>query len=214
MSDTFDELKRLLARVADLDAAAAVLEWDQETYMPGGAATARAHQIATLRTLSHEYFTSDDVGTLLDKLEPETSGLDATSTEASLIRVAQRDFDRARKLPSTLVTEMAVAVSHAKNAWREARETNTYAIFAPYLARLIDLNVQKAEALGYAEQRYDALLDEYEPGMTTSTIETVFEALRERLVPIVQAIAAHPAFANARGMLKYLRYVCEASDAA
>ncbi|HMB92023.1 MAG TPA: carboxypeptidase M32 [Rhodothermales bacterium] len=193
MSDTFDELKRLLARVADLDAAAAVLEWDQETYMPGGAATARAHQIATLRTLSHEYFTSDDVGTLLDKLEPETSGLDATSTEASLIRVAQRDFDRARKLPSTLVTEMAVAVSHAKNAWREARETNTYAIFAPYLARLIDLNVQKAEALGYAEQRYDALLDEYEPGMTTSTIETVFEALRERLVPIVQAIAAHPA---------------------
>lgn len=193
MSDTFNELKSLLARVADLDAAAAVLEWDQETYMPGGAATARAHQIATLRTLSHEYFTSDDVGTLLDKLEPATVDLDPASTEASLIRVARRDFERARKLPASLVKAMAEAVSHAKNAWREARETDTYATFAPHLTRLIDLNVQKAEALGYAGQRYDALLDEYEPGMTTATIETVFDDLRERLVPIVQAIAARPA---------------------
>jgi carboxypeptidase Taq len=192
MPDTFDELKRLLARVADLDAAAAVLEWDQETYMPSGAATARAHQVATLRTLSHEYFTSDEVGTLLDTLEPETDDLDAASTEASLIRVARRDFERACKLPSSLVKAMAEAVSHAKNAWREARETDTYATFAPHLDRLIDLNVQKAEALGYAEQRYDALLDEYEPGLTTSTIETVFAALRKQLVPIVQAIAAQP----------------------
>lgn len=187
--ESYTRLRALLARVEDLTAAAAVLEWDQETYMPSGAAEARAHQVATLRRLAHEFFTADEVGTLLDSLAPGVADLDPDSTEAALVRVTRRDYDRATKIPADLVAALAKAVGRGKEAWREARETDTYATFAPHLERLVDLNRRKAEALGYEDQRYDALLDEYEPGMKTATVAAVFEDLRARLVPIVQAIA-------------------------
>ncbi len=190
MHDRLRRLRALLERVEDLRAAASVLEWDQETYMPPGAAAARAGQIATLRKLAHEHFTDDEVGALLDDLEPQTRTLDPLSTEAALVRVARRDFDKAVKIPAALVAELAEAVAHAKEAWREARATNTYATFAPDLERLIELNVQKAEALGYEAHRYDALLDQYEHGLTTAVVERVFGDLRADLVPIVQALAA------------------------
>ena len=189
MQERLDVLKTLLARVADLNAAADVLEWDQETYMPDGAAEVRGHQVATLRKLAHEFFTADEVGTLLEALAPATQALDPVSTEASLVRVARRDYEKALKIPAALVAEMAEAVARGKQAWRKARESDTYATFAPHLERLIDLNVQKAEALGYDDCLYDALLDQYEEGMKTATVEAVFADLRARLVPIVHAIA-------------------------
>ncbi len=189
MQERLDELKTLLGQVQDLNAAAAVLEWDQETYMPDGAAGARAYQVATLRKLAHEFFTADEVGTLLEALAPATQALDPVSTEASLVRVARRDYEKALKIPAVLVAEMAEAVARGKHAWRKARATDTYATFAPHLEHLIDLNVQKAEALGYDDCLYDALLDQYEEGMKTATVEAVFADLRARLVPIVHAIA-------------------------
>jgi len=192
MQPAYDQLKAHLERIADLNAAANVLEWDQETYMPDGAAEARGHQVATLRQLAHEFLIADEVDTLLERLAPETASLDPVSTEAALVRVTKRDYERARKIPATLVAEMARAVASAKQAWKEARETDTFATFAPHLQRLIDLNIQQVEALGYEDRRYDALLDAFEPGMKTATAEQVFLDLREALVPIVRAIARQP----------------------
>lgn len=192
MQERLDHLRTLLARVQDLNGAAAVLEWDQETYMPDGATDARAHQIATLRRLAHEYFTSDDVGRALDALEPEVRDLDDTDTAAALVRVTRRDYDRALRLPAELVGAFAEAVSHARQAWKVARQENDFATFAPHLERIVALNVRKAEAYGYTDRRYDALLEQFEPGATTAEIERVFTDLRHRLVPIVQALAAAP----------------------
>jgi len=189
MQQRVEDLKRLFGQVHDLNAAANVLEWDQETYMPDGAAEARAHQVATLRRLAHECFTADEVGTLLESLATETQTLDPGTTQASLVRVGRRDYEKAVRIPASLVAAMAEAVARGKQAWREARATNTYAVFAPHLERLIELNVQKAEALGYNEHIYDALLDQFEEGMQASTVEAVFNALRAELVPIVHAIA-------------------------
>lgn len=192
MEAQLEYLRSLLARVHDLNSAAAVLEWDQETYMPDGATEARAHQVATLRRLAHEYFTADEIGRLLEELEPEVAGLDAGTTEASLVRVTRRDYDLARKLPAELVAALAEAVALARQAWKSARELNRYAMFSPHLERLVELNIRKAEALGYEDHRYDALLDQYEPGMTTAALQRVFGDLRRRLVPIVLAIADRP----------------------
>ena len=189
MQDKLDALRSRLAQVEDLKAAAALLEWDQETYMPHGAADARAQQLSTLHRLAHERGTDDAVGALLDDLEPSMEERDPLSTAASLVRVARRDYDRARKLPADLVAELAEATSHAKQAWKKARHDDDFPHFAPHLEHLIDLNVQKAEALGYEDRRYDALLDEYEPGMKTADVEHVFGPLREQLVPIVDAIS-------------------------
>ncbi len=192
MEEKFTELRRLLARVGDLNAAADVLEWDQETYMPPGAAAVRAQQIATLRKLAHEYLTADEIGNLLSDLSAQLNGHAPDSLEASLIRVSRRDYDRATRVPARLIAEMAEAVGLAKHAWKMARETNAFDTFAPHLERLVELNLQKAEALGYEDRLYDALLDEYELGMRTSDVERIFESLRAELVPIVQAIAEQP----------------------
>ena len=187
------ELKQLLAKIHDLNSAAAVLEWDQETYMPAGAAEARAHQIATLRQLSHEYFTSDEMGRLLGDLSAHVASTDPDSFECALLRVTRRDFDKEIKIPSSLVAEMTEATSLARQAWKNARENSAYALFAPHLERIIQLSVRKAEAYGYDNCAYDALLDQYEPGMKTAEVEAVFDNLREHLVPIVKIISELPA---------------------
>ncbi|MBE2187723.1 MAG: carboxypeptidase M32 [Rhodothermales bacterium] len=188
-------LRHHLATAHDLNASATVLEWDQETYMPDGGEDARAHQVATLRRLAHEHFASDTTSTLLARAEAETPA-------DPLVVVARRDFDRATLLPPRLVAETAEAVARAKSAWRRARETNTFSVFAPHLERLVALNVERANLAGFADTPYDALLDLYEPGLTARVLDGVLGDLRRDLVPIVEALAAQPrpddAFLRAR----------------
>jgi carboxypeptidase Taq len=179
-----------LAPIIDLRAAAAVLGWDQETYMPRGAIEARAAQLGTLGRLAHELFVADETAALLAVAQTEAEGMGYDSDEASLVRVAQRDLEKATKLPSDLVAELARASSMAQQAWQEAREKADFFLFRPHLERLLELSVQKAEALGYEEHIYDALLDEYEPGMTKAEVDSVFSQLRIELVPIARDIAA------------------------
>lgn len=190
MQQKIERLKTLLARVEDLSSAAEILEWDQETYMPDGGAEARAHQIATLRKLAHEFFTDDEVGTLLDQVEDRAAAEDPLSNDSSLVRVTRRDYDKALRIPPDLVAELARAVALAKQAWKTARQSNQFDTFAPHLQNVIELNVRKAEALGYEDRIYDALLDQYEPGMRTAEVERVFSDLRRDLVPIVHALSA------------------------
>lgn len=197
MQEKFQTLRERLAVIQDLDAASSLLSWDQETFMPPGGAEARAKQLASLRRLSHEHLTNDALASLLDDLAPWARDHDPLSLEASLVRVARRDVRRARKVPADLVADLAETSARAKEAWKQARAEDDFSRFAPSLQRLIDLNIQKAEALGYDDRRYDALLDEYEPGMKTAEVEAVFTPLREELVPIVDTITAQPAPDNA-----------------
>lgn len=192
MLESLDQLTSTLGRIEDLKNAADLLAWDQETYMPEGGADARARQISTLQTLAHKRFTADEVGVLLEQAAETVQDLDPDSDAARLVQVARRDYERARKLPSELVAELAEAVSRAKEAWKQARQCDDFAHFAPHLKRIVGLNVQKAEALGYDDEPYDALLDEYEPGMKTAKVATLFRDLRADLVPIVEAIADQP----------------------
>ena len=189
MSDKLDRLQTLLARVAHLESASAVLAWDQETYMPAGGAEARAQHLATINQLSHELFTSEEIGTLLDELQDEYSDADPDSYEASLARVTRRDYDKATKIPPELIAELSRTSSHAKEAWKEAREIDDFPKFQPHLEKLVDLNRRIADALGYADRMYDALLDNFEPEMKTADVERIFQDLREKLVPIVQQIS-------------------------
>jgi carboxypeptidase Taq len=183
------ELKTRLGEIADLQAAANVLEWDQMTYMPPGGTAARAEQLATLRKTAHALFVSDEVGRLLEELQPEAVDLDYDSNEASLVRVTARDYKRERKIPAWLVAEMAKATALAHKAWVQARAESNYPHFRPHLQKIVDLNIQMAEALGYKDRPYDALLDLFEPGMKTAQVAQIFDELKVGLVPLVRAIA-------------------------
>ncbi len=186
MPDYLTELKGHLAKVRDLDTAAAVLEWDQETYMPPLAAESRAHQIATVRQAAHDLLTSDRVGALIEKLQDQPSG---DEPEIALVRIAKRDYDRATKLPPTFAARLARTVALAKEGWKTARQNDDFDTFAPHLEAVIDLNREKAEALGFSQSIYDPLLDEFEPDTTTADVTALFAELRARLVPLVRSIA-------------------------
>jgi len=189
MSEKFDELKSRLAEIIDVGRAIAVLGWDQQVYMPPGGAEARAMQMSTLTKTVHNWFVSDEIGQLLEDLEEELADADYDSFEASMVRVTRRGYDRERKLPSELVAELSKATALAHQAWQQAREAADFAQFQPHLEKILDLTIQKADAWGYEDRVYDALLEGFEPGMKATQVETLFGEVKEGLVPLVKAIA-------------------------
>jgi len=187
-NDPLRQLKERLATISDVRAAGAVLGWDQQTYMPPGGVAGRAEQLATLGRLAHEMLVSGETGALLDDAgEPEPG-----SEDAALVRLARRDYERATKLPGRLVAESSRASSLAQPAWEEARAASDWSLFAPHLEKILGLQRETAEHLGYEDHPYDALLDLYEPRAKTARLRAMFEELRTALVPMIREISALP----------------------
>ncbi len=183
--------ERLLERVyeiQDLRKAVRVLTWDREVNMPVGGDQARANQISTLKKLSHALFTSDEMGELIQAATAELNGVGRRSTEASLIRHLQSDYARARKFPAEFVSEQAYVNSNAITIWKKARAENNFAIYLPWLERIIQIAQEKADLLGYQDERYDALLDIYEPGAKTAQIRHLFYKSKNELKPLYREI--------------------------
>jgi carboxypeptidase Taq len=151
---------------------------------PGGAAT-RAAQLATLEELIHEHETDDRLGTLLDELEPYAASLPYDSDDASLIRVARRDRDKAIRVPTELVAESAEAFAQSYDSWVRARAESDFAAFKPWLERVLDLRLRYIECFSPYDDPYDVLLDDFEPGMETEEIRTIFAVLEPALVELV-----------------------------
>ncbi len=186
----YARLVELLAEVANLKHVGSLLFWDQQTMMPKGGAQARGGQMAALSKVRHEKFTSPEIGRLLEELKAYEASLPYASDEASTIRVARREYDKATKLPPDLVVRMSRAATDGFAAWLAAREAKDYGIFRPALENTVSVLREVGEALGYEEHILDAFLDQAEPGMKTSDLETLFAELRETLVPLVKAISA------------------------
>ena len=189
MNSKLDQLKTRMAEIQDLRKAGALLGWDQQTYMPPGGAAARAEQLATLQKTAHIWFVSDEMGRLLDDLQTEAASWDYDSDEASLVRMVARDYQKARKLPAELVAEIARVTTMAFEAWTRARQESDFPLFRPYLEKIVELNIQVAEALGYQERIYDPLLDQFEPEMKTAQVAAIFADLKAELLPLVRAIS-------------------------
>jgi carboxypeptidase Taq len=186
----FDELKAHLTVVDDLNSAAALLHWDQSTYMPPGGATARGRQLATLGKLAHEKFIDPVIGRLLDDLRPYEENQPYDSDEASLLRVARRGYERSIKVPPDFTAKLYRHTAAAYEAWTRARPENDFAGVAPYLERTLALSRQLADFYPGYSHIADPLISESDYGMSVATIQPLFQDLRNRLVPLVEAITA------------------------
>ena len=186
----YAELCEVARETATLLSAEFLLAWDQETYMPEGAADARASQRALIAGLVHDRKTSERMGELIAACEADAE-LTADPTTAADIREFRRDYDLATKLPVELVRELTEVGSRAQNIWRKAREQSDFSVFQPILERLVGLVRQKAECYGTPKggELYDALLNEYEPGARAADIESIFTPLAERLSALVANLA-------------------------
>ncbi len=187
-TETWDKLQTRLAEVDDVQKAAGLLSWDQQTYMPAGGAAARGEQLATLERIAHERFTDPAVGELLDSLAGEAAGLPDDSFLASVWRVTRRRYDRATKLSPELVAEMARTSARAFESWVKARAASDFSIFESDLTHQVELARRQADCFGYEDTPYDALLAGYEPGLKSTAVDRLFNPLRERLVPLLDSL--------------------------
>ena len=192
-------LRERLAELADIEAVSGLLGWDQETMMPPGGVHARAEHLATLDRIAHELLTAPDVGNWLESLNGDVAPAAPEVTpagephvpadrDAALVRVARRDRDKALRVAPSLRKELARARTLGQHAWAQARAADDFAAFLPHLREIVGLTRRYIACFPEVEHPYDAVLDDYEPGMRTAQVRTVFATLRDGLLPLLAAI--------------------------
>lgn len=189
MGEKYTALLRRLSDIHNLDQAGSVLHWDMNTYMPDGGAPARGEQLETLTRIRHQMFIDEETSQLLEDAKVEIGSADYESDEASMVRIVQQDMEDAVKLPTEFVASFTKLTSDAHHKWKEARAKNDFAIFQPYLERIVEMSRQQADYLGYDETPYDALLQQYERSMTTASVKAVFDEHKQQLIDLVAAIS-------------------------
>jgi carboxypeptidase Taq len=192
-SELYTKYQQHLRKISDLRYSAALLQWDQETYMPAKGAGFRGQQLATLSELSHEFFTNDKTGDLLKKLLAQQ---DLTPQQRRNIELSLYDYNKAKKLSPAFVRELTETINQSFHSWIEARKLNSFKRFENDLAKLVELKKQEAHFLGFEGHPYNALLNDYERGATVDLLDKVFNSVREPLRELLQKIIAQPATDN------------------
>ena len=190
--EAYAELVRRSKELGVMNSCAAVLGWDQQTYMPAKGAVLRGEQMALLASLSHQKFTDPKVGELLSAVEGSDLVKVADSDAAANVREWRRAYNRATKIPPALVEELARVTTAAQQAWQVAKAKNDFPLFRPHLEKVIDLKRQEADAVGFQAHPYNALIEEFEPGTTVAELKTLFADLTKELVPLIRKIADSP----------------------
>lgn len=195
MSTTWERILPRVNELADLDSALRLLGWDQHVMMPAASGAGRARVMATIQALAHQRLTDPELAALLTEAEDDES---LTEDERASLGLVKRDHDKATRLPERLVRELAELEALAFQAWSEARPANDFSILQPHLTRMVALKKEAADAIGWENERYDALIDDFEPGATTTEVEALFDGLVPSLRPVAERILAaagdRPAF--------------------
>ncbi|MEO1498135.1 MAG: carboxypeptidase M32 [Planctomycetota bacterium] len=165
-----------------------LVEWDEQTHMPPAAAEWRAEQQAYLAGQIHKRSVDPRLGEWLGELRDSPEAADGAGDVGCVAREMSRVYDRQTKLSPELVEEVARVASQAHHAWVAARKADDFKTFAPVLERMLGLQRERAEAFGYTDSPYDALLDEFEPGETGDAVGATLTALRDELSGFVKEI--------------------------
>ncbi|MFT3910507.1 MAG: carboxypeptidase M32 [Ferruginibacter sp.] len=181
----YDQYKQTLQKIADVKYASAVLQWDQETYLPPKGNDFRGRQIATLSEIAHQQFTDEKFGALLNELAGKD---DLADREKRNVMLSLEDFNKNKKLPADFIRKMSETVNRSFHAWIQARKENSFAAFQQPLDELISLKKQEADMLGYEKHPYDALMNDYDKGLTVTITDKLFGSLRPQLSSLLDHI--------------------------
>ncbi len=185
LTELYNDYKTKMQKIADLKYASAVLQWDRETYLPTKGSAIRGRQIATLSEVAHQQFTDDRTGALLNELNTKN---DLSDREKRNVQLSLEDYNKNKKLSSGFVRTMSETVNRSFHAWVQARKENSFATFLQPLDKLIQLKKQEADMLGYDHHPYNALMNDYDKGLTVAITDKVFADLKPRLSALLDTI--------------------------
>ena len=181
----YSTYKTKMQKIADVKYASAVLQWDQETYLPPKGNDFRGQQIATLSEIAHQLFTDKTMGELLEEL---SLCEDLTSSEKRNIVLSKEDYERNIKLSAAFIRQLSETVNQSYHAWAKARKENSFALFEQPLHELIQLKKQEADMLGYEQHPYNALMNDYDKGLTVSKVDSLFVELKTPLLNLLDSL--------------------------
>ncbi|MER3498905.1 MAG: carboxypeptidase [Chitinophagaceae bacterium] len=187
--ELYQQYQQTMRKIADVKFSSAVLQWDQETYLPPKAASIRGQQLATLSEIAHQLFSNEKLGQLLNQLVEKN---DLSENEKRNIELTLEDYNKNKKYSSAFVRKLTEQINRSFHAWIESRKQNNFSVFETELDKLIDLKKQEADILGYQHHPYNALLNEYEKGATVDLIDRVFEKLLPAIKNIYEQIRKKP----------------------
>ncbi len=187
--DLYNAYVERMQKIADIKYSAAVLEWDQETYLPPKGAVARSRQLASLSEIAHEWQTMPALGDLMNELQQRG---DLADDQRRNIGLSLEDFNKQKKFSPAFVRRLSETSSRAFHSWLQARAANSFALFREDLQQLVDLKKEEAAIAGYEQHPYNALLDNFEKGCTTSLLDRVFHSIRSPLKDLLDRIANRP----------------------
>ena len=182
----YNRFKETLQKIADVKYASAVLQWDQETYLPPKGSEFRGRQIATLTEIAHQQFTDEKLGALLNELAAKDNLADK---EKKNVLLTLEDYSRNKKLTSAFVRSMSETVNKSFHAWIKASKENSFAVFQKPLDDVMQLKKQEADMLGYEHHPYNALMNDYDKGLTVEITDNLFNSLRPQLSNLLEKIS-------------------------
>lgn len=190
MATAHEQFSQHIAQINDLLNTLNILKWDARTQMPPGGSATRGQQLATLSLIAQQMFSSEKTARLLDAAEAEVADEPDDSYKLRAVRQTRHYYDLTRRIPLEIISERAALSPTSENVWADAKKNNDFASFAPYLEKMLDLVRRQADAVGYAEHPFDALVYEYEPSMTAAKLQTLFSELKAGLIPLLKRIVA------------------------
>jgi carboxypeptidase Taq len=193
MNKTIDqveqEFKEYVKKISAYNEALALIFWDLRTGAPNKGVEQRSEVIGLLSSEVFNMTTSKEMERFINKLTSETVKSSLNDTTSKMVEECKKAFDRNKKIPADEYKEFVILQSRSENAWEEAREKADFSLFQPYLEQIVAYTRKFVEYWGYEDQKYNTLLDMYEPGMTVDILDRVFSELRESIVPLVKQIA-------------------------
>ncbi len=186
--ETLEGFKELIHKIKYYNEALAVIYWDLKTGAPKNGVSGRAKVIGMLSAESFALSTSEELENYLKYLSEKENNDKLDKIWKAVVEDTEKEFKRFKKIPADMYKEYVILTSEAESVWEDAKNGDNFQMFSPYLEKIVDFNIKFIELWGYKDNKYDTLLDYYEPGMTVAKLDRIFEQLKERIVPLVQSI--------------------------
>lgn len=187
----FARFEHEIGRLNDILCAINLLSWDAWTKMPAAGAVTRGQQIATLSGLAREMATGE---AMRDAIEAGLEEAEARGTEEQrrALLLTKATIETLRRIPEALIVEAAALKPRAHESWIEARARNDFSSFAPLLEETVRIQRAMAHAIGFERHPYDALIGQYEPGMTLQILDGLYARLKDALLPLLDTVFSRP----------------------